>query len=176
MDSFEYNKIAAAILIALLVGAVANQISKIVIDPKIETAKAYLVQAPADTVLVPLEQAKLPEIAPLLAKADIQNGEKIFKKCMVCHNIGKGQAHKTGPTLWNVVLAPIAKMAAYPYSSALKSKEGTWTYENLNIYLHSPRQFAQGTKMTFVGLPNDQERADVIAYLRQHADNPAPLP
>jgi cytochrome c len=169
---------AAAALIALLGGALASQISKIVIHPDQEGTKAFIVDLPDQALTLNPAPAseQLVDIKPLLAKADPTNGEKIFKKCAVCHNIAKGQHAKTGPTLWNIVMAPIAKAAEFAYSSALKEKNENWTYDNLNKFLHKPRDFAPGTKMTFIGITNDQERADVIAYLRQQADNPVALP
>lgn len=178
MDSFELNKIAAAFLIALLVAAVSNQISKILVHPVDAEKKSYHVEISEHQGSLPLETKSeiATDITPLLAKADVVNGEKVFKKCVTCHTVAKGQSAKIGPNLWNIVMAPIAKAADYVYSAALKGKTGTWTVENLNQFLHKPRVFAAGTKMTFIGLANDQERADVIAYLRQQADTPVLLP
>ena len=178
VDSFELNKIAAALLIALLVAAVANQISKSLVYPIYLEQKSYHVEITDQQTPFPSEAKSEPakDITPLLAKADIANGEKVFKKCTTCHTVAKNQSAKIGPNLWNIVLAPIAKATDYVYSTALKGKTGNWTVENLNQFLHKPREFAPGTKMTFIGVTNDQERADVIAYLRQQADTPAPLP
>ena len=177
MDSFELNKIAAAGLIALLGGALANQFSKMVIPPAQDTVKAFIVDLPDQSLTLKVEPSAeaLTDIKPLLAKADPANGEKVFKKCAVCHNVAKGQPAKTGPTLWNIVMAPIAKVADFAYSAALKAKNETWTYDNLNHFLYKPRDFAPGTKMTFIGITNDQERADLIAYLRLQSDKPVDL-
>ena len=178
MDSFELNKIAAALLIALLVAAVSNQISKSLVQSVDLEKKSYHVEMPDQQVSSSLEikSEAAKDITPLLAKADIANGEKIFKKCVTCHTVAKGQSARIGPNLWNIVMAPIAKAADYVYSAALKGKAGNWTVENLNQFLHKPRDFAPGTKMTFIGVTNDQERADVIAYLGQQSDAPVPLP
>jgi len=125
-------------------------------------------------------KAEVPPIAPLLAKADVEEGAKVFKKCEACHNAEKGGPNKIGPNLYGVVGRPIASHEGFSYSSALKefSKGGkeTWTYEHLNHFIHDPRGFIPGTAMTFPGVKKDQERADVIAYLHTLSDNPVPFP
>lgn len=73
-------------------------------------------------------------------------------------------------------MSMVAHAADYAYSQAMKSHGGKWDYEALNAYLHKPREYIKGTKMSFVGLSNDQERADLIAYLRTLADTPVSLP
>jgi cytochrome c len=117
------------------------------------------------------------DIKPLLASADPAAGEKVFGKCKACHNTEKGGANQVGPNLWNVIGSPIAHHEGYSYSQALAGKRGgTWTYEELNSYLTSPKAWAPGTKMTFAGLSKPEERANVIAYLRSKSDSPPPLP
>jgi len=119
----------------------------------------------------------LPPIGPMMAKADPAAGEADVKKlCSVCHNFTEGGAAKIGPDLYGVVGRDRASAAGFDYSSALKSHPGKWTYEDLNNWLHSPKEFAPGTKMTFVGIDDDKERADVIDYLHTLAATPEPLP
>ncbi len=175
MDGFELNKIAAAVLISLLVAMVSSLIGDALVHPKKAEKDAFLVPV-EETVSPSTEPKALAPITPLLASADVANGEKVFKKCISCHTIGKGEPAKTGPNLWGIVGAAIGHMADYVYSSALKDKKGqTWTFENLNHFLHKPREFAPGTKMTFIGISNDKERADLLAYLRMQSDTLAPL-
>ena len=113
----------------------------------------------------------------LLASADPAAGEKVFGKCKACHNTEKGGANQVGPNLWGVVGRPIAQHEGFSYSQALSSHAGgTWTYDELNSYLTSPKAWAPGTKMTFAGLSKPEERANVIAYLRTRSDSPPPLP
>ena len=177
MDSFELNKITAAVLIALLVAMIACLVGDAVVHPEKPLKKAYVVEVQENTTTISDKEEKaLQPIEPLLAKADVMNGEKVFKKCLSCHTVGKGEPHKTGPNLWNIVMNHIGHEANFAYSDALKSKKEQWTYENLNKFLHKPREFAPGTKMTFIGVANDQERADLIAFLRQKADSPVALP
>lgn len=119
-------------------------------------------------------------IAQLLAKADAKAGETVFKKCQACHSGEKGGPNKVGPDLWGVVNRPIASHEGFSYSAALKdfSKGGSvnWDYEHLNHFLAGPKAYVAGTAMGFAGVKKDEERANLIAYLRTLADSPAPLP
>jgi cytochrome c len=111
-----------------------------------------------------------------LAKADPAKGQQIFNKCAACHNADKGGANQLGPNLWNVIGEPIGQGKGFAFSDALSKKGGTWNWDNLSQWLTSPRNFAPGTKMTFAGLGNPEDRANVIAFLNQHSDAPKPLP
>ena len=112
-----------------------------------------------------------------LASADVSHGQQVFNKCMACHNAEKGGANQLGPNLWDVVGEPIAQgKGGFAFSDALKKVGGTWNFDNLSKWLDSPKAFAPGTKMTFAGLSNPQDRADVIEFLNQHSDSPKPLP
>lgn len=179
MDGFELNKIIAAILIALLTAKVADIVGDHIVDqPTKLKQQAFVIEgveaeATADAGAAPKGPG---DIKPLLAKADLANGEKIFKKCAVCHTIEKGDANKVGPNLWGVVNGPKAHLAGFAYSEAMKSKGGNWGYDDLNSYLYKPSKDVPGTKMSFAGLSSDKDRADLIAYLRSKADSPAALP
>lgn len=116
-------------------------------------------------------------IAFYLASADAAAGEQVFKKCQACHNADKGGANALGPNLWGVLGEEIGKGAGgFPFSSALAGVGGTWNWDNLSAWLASPKKFAPGTKMTFAGLSNPQDRANVIAFLNSKSDAPQPLP
>jgi cytochrome c len=114
------------------------------------------------------------DIKAMIAAANPEEGKNIARKCLTCHSFEAGGPTKVGPNLSGVVGADIASKD-YPYSDALKSKEGNWTYENLNAFLSGPRDWAPGTKMTFPGIKKPEERAAVIAYLRTFTQNPPPL-
>ncbi len=180
MDGFEVNKILMAVILALLIGKAAGKLSEILVHPKELAHNAYIVEG----VEVGPEAKgdggatvdKLEPVEPLLAAADAQNGEKIAKKCLQCHSLEKGGSAKVGPNLWGIVQAKFAHMDGYSYSQPLKDKQGQWTYENLNAFLHKPKEFVPGTKMTFVGIKKVKERADLLAYLRTLSDSPVPLP
>jgi cytochrome c len=115
-------------------------------------------------------------IATLLAAADPAKGADVFKKCTACHTITQGGANGIGPNLYGTLGEGIAEgKAGFPFSDALKSHGGKWGFDEMNAWLTSPRKFASGTKMTFAGLGNAQDRANVIAYLNQQGSN-LPLP
>ena len=115
-------------------------------------------------------------INALLATASPERGAQVAKQCQACHNFEEGQGPKVGPDLYNVVGRKIASAQGFNYSSALKSKNGTWDFNALNAWLTKPAAYAPGTAMTFAGLSNDKQRADVIAYLDTLSKNPVPLP
>jgi cytochrome c len=180
MDSFELNKIAAGIIIALLVGMVGSLISKGIISPTMLEKNVFEV-AVADTGATsdPGASAKkeAEPIEALLAGASVENGEKIAQKiCSQCHTYDQGGANKIGPNLWGIVGSKIAHHEGFAYSAAFKSQTIEWSYENLNKLLFKPRDFIPGTKMSFVGLAKPQERADIIAYLRSLSTSAKPLP
>ena len=104
-------------------------------------------------------------IAFYLASADVAKGELVFKKCAACPNADQGGAHALGPALYGTMGMPIAGHPGYAYSDALKSVGGTWGWENMSAWLASPKKFAPGTKMTFAGLSNPQDRADLLLFL-----------
>ena len=112
----------------------------------------------------------------LLASASAERGATVAKQCQACHNVEEGQGAKVGPHLYGVVGRKIASVPGFNYSSALKSKNGNWDLNALNALLIKPATYAPGTTMTFAGLSNDKQRADVIVYLNTLSKNPVPLP
>ena len=117
-----------------------------------------------------------PGLNTLLASADVAAGEKVFAKCAACHTANQGGANGIGPNLYATVGEAIGQgKGGFAFSDALKSKGGNWTFENLDHWLTSPREFAPGTKMTFAGLGNPVDRANLIAWLNTQGSN-LPLP
>lgn len=114
-------------------------------------------------------------IAVYLATADAAKGEQAFKKCAACHNAQPGGANALGPNVHAIMGAPVAGKPGFAYSEALKSKGGTWTWEAMSEWLKSPKGFAPGTKMTFAGLGDPQERANLMAWLNSQGSS-LPLP
>jgi cytochrome c len=114
-------------------------------------------------------------IAVYLAKADVAKGEAVFKKCAACHNADQGGANQLGPNLWGTMGKNVAGHPGFAYSEALKSKGGSWTWDAMSAWLKSPKSYAKGTKMTFAGLGNPEDRANVMAWLNTKGSN-LPLP
>lgn len=179
MDSFEFNKITASVLVALLVAMTGSLLSEYLVHPTKLDKPAFVVEGvevaskPGEK---PSEEEALKPITPLLASASVERGQAIAKKCTQCHTFDKGAPNRTGPNLWGIIGAKVAHAVDFAYSSGFKDKGGNWDDEKLNILLHKPRAFVQATKMSFVGLKDAQERADVIAYLHTLSDSPVPLP
>lgn len=120
--------------------------------------------------------AEGPSLEALLASADVAAGQAVFDKCTACHTITPGGANGIGPNLHGVVGTNIGSHAAgFSYSSALQAAEGDWDFTALNAWLTAPRRFANGTTMSFAGLSNPVERANLIAYLNAQGSN-LPLP
>ena len=118
-----------------------------------------------------------PSLNTLLSKADVAKGEKVFAKCAACHTANQGGANGIGPNLFATLGEPIGQgKAGFAFSDALKKVGGNWTFEAMDKWLTSPRDFAPGTKMTFAGLSKPEDRANVIAFLNAHSDGPLPLP
>lgn len=122
------------------------------------------------------EQAAGGGLAALLASGDVESGKKVFNKCKSCHSAENGGKHKVGPNLWSIVGRGKAKAEGFNYSGAFTGLKGEWTYEDLDVYLTDPKAFAPGNKMTFAGLKDPKQRADVILFLREQSDSPLPLP
>ncbi|HVJ72384.1 MAG TPA: cytochrome c family protein [Sphingomicrobium sp.] len=104
-------------------------------------------------------------IAFYLQTADVAKGEAVFKKCAACHNADAGGANALGPALFGTMGKPLAHHPAFAYTDALKGVGGTWDWDKMSHWLANPKKFAPGTKMTFAGLSNPQDRADVMLFL-----------
>jgi cytochrome c len=179
MNSFELNKILGALLGTCLV-LVAVRIAAGAIFTPAEPAKPGYEIAVKEEQPAGSQAAAAPAAIPienLLASASPQRGADVARQCQACHNFQEGQGPKVGPDLYAVVGRKIASASGFNYSAALKSKNsGTWDFDTLNTWLTKPSAFAPGTAMTFAGLSNEKQRADVIAYLDTLSTNPVPLP
>ena len=179
MDSFELNKIIAAVLMVALLVIGIGKLSDVIFHVEKPETPGYAVDigqvvTASDTSSETLEE-KI-DIAALMAIGDLATGEKVFKKCAACHSIVKGGKNNIGPALYNVVGRQTGGISDYKYSKALSSYAKEWTFEELNGYLIKPAKWIKGTKMAFAGLRKEKDRASVILYLNQNSDNPLPLP
>ena len=179
MDSFEVNKIIAAVLLIALIVIGIGKISDIAFKVDKPEKSAYKVEIVEENAAVS-SSAKVVEekvdIVALLALGDISHGEKVFKKCAACHLVNKGGENKIGPALYGVLGRKVASKNDYKYSKAMSAYDKNWTFEEMNGYLRKPQSYIKGTKIAFAGLRKDKDRASVILYLNQNSDNPLPLP
>ncbi len=98
------------------------------------------------------------------AAADAGAGERLFRQCQACHKVEDGK-NGTGPHLFGVVGRDVASVAEYSYSDALGATDGGWSPEALNGFLTNPKSYTPGTKMTYKGLSDVEDRANLIAWL-----------
>lgn len=173
MDSFELTKIAAGILSALLVifGV------RTAIDIKAgghghgaHHAGYVLPAATKDaggggTAAAAGAAFDAAKVAAAAATASAEAGQDVFKKCSSCHTVDNGGANKTGPNLFGIVGKAKTSVGGFGYSDVLKAKGGTWTLDELAAFLHDPKGFASGTKMSFGGIKDSGDLANVLAYL-----------
>ena len=181
MDSNEVNKLLAGLLGTCFVVFSVGLVSDALFASPAPEKPGYAIEAtePAEGGGAgPAVEAK--PIADLLATANVEQGAAVFKKCQACHSGEKGGPNKVGPDLWDIVDRPVAEHEGFGYSAGMKdfSKGGqeTWTFDHLNHFLSGPKAYVKGTAMGFAGLKNDKERANLLAYIREQSDSPAPLP
>lgn len=177
MDSFEFNKISAAVISGVLLIMVLS-IGAEVIYPEPKSEKlAYSVEIQEESGAGNAAAAQGPSLAELLVAANVDKGATEFKKCVACHSVGKGEANKLGPNLYDIVGRDLAAVDSFgSYSGAIKEKGGAWTYEMLDAWLKNPKSVISGTSMAFGGIRKADKRANLIAYLRTFSDAPKALP
>ena len=167
----QMNTIFGWILASLGIALGGSIVAGKVFTPIEAETPGYVIEAPEEGE----GGAAGPSIAELLASGDAAAGQAVFAKCTSCHNVAQGGSAGIGPNLYGVLGSDIASKAGFSYSSALSAIEGAWTYEQMDAWLASPRGFANGTTMSFAGLGNPEERANLILYLRENGGGP-PLP
>jgi len=182
MSGLEVNKIIASVIVAILVVVIIGYAADILMNTHPDENKevAYKIELPVsnpseNTPAVQMETTIEP-ISALLMNASIEKGEKIYKKCGSCHNYQKGSANKVGPNLWNIINRSKASVDGFAYSDSLAKFGGIWSYEELAAFVYKPKEYIVGTKMNFAGLKKVEDRANLVLFLRDQSDNPAPLP
>jgi len=180
MDGFEFNKIAGAVLSALLVIFGGRTVLDLVSreHPPEKPGWALPVTEPAHAAAATEAAAAFDPkaVLGLLSKANADAGQSVFKRCMQCHTSQKGGPNLVGPNLWGLVGRDVGKHAGFPYSEAMKTHGGTWTWDQLADYIHDPKATVPGNKMAFPGIKDPAQLADLLAYLRSLNDTPPPLP
>jgi len=198
MNAYEFNKIAGAVLAALLVivgskemlaltgisgseeGHVAHHATAGFELPAPKSAtKAAAAGGHGDAAATTPAAPKgfdPKAVLALIGKGNPDAGKAVFKKCKACHTASKGGGNRVGPNLWNVVGRKRASAPGFKYSAAMSAKGGAWSYGDLAQFIHKPKAFVKGTKMGFGGLKDEAALANLIAYLRTNSDTPVPLP
>ena len=173
------NKIIASIILAVILVLGINKITDIIFYVEKPEKSAYQVASVSTATTTEKTSASSSsgsgEIMALLASASVADGEKVFKKCAACHSIAKGGGNKIGPGLWNVLGRQAGSISDYKYSKAMAAHAKPWSLEEMNGFLIKPKDWIKGTKMSFVGLKKDTDRAAVILYMNQNTDTPLPI-
>ena len=181
MDSFEINKIIAAILLTALIVIGIGKFTDILFHVEKPKESAYKIEGlevtEASASLNPEKKVEeIVNISQLLALGDLAHGEKVFKKCSACHMIASGGKNMIGPNLWGVIGRTAGSVSDYKYSKAMVAYAKQWNFEEMNGYLIKPQAYIKGTKMAFAGLRKEKDRASVILYLNSKSDKPKPTP
>ena len=180
MDSFEINKIIAAVLLTALIIIGIGKFADMLFHVEKPKQSAYqidgLEKAVASTEQEKTKTVEKVDITQLLAMGDLAHGEKVFKKCSACHMIASDGKNMIGPNLWNVIGRKAGSVSDYKYSKAMIAHAKEWSFEEMNSYLIKPQAHIKGTKMAFAGLRKEKDRASVILYMNSKSNSPKPLP
>jgi cytochrome c len=177
MNSFELNKILGAILGTCLITLALNIGAGAIFAPEKPVKPGYLIAVKTEGGgAKKAEAAKETPLPVRLAKASVEKGQAIAKQCQACHTFEKGGPNRVGPNLYGIVASERGEGRGFGFSAAMKAKGGKWTFEELDKFIADPRGYIPGTAMTYAGIKNEQQRADVIDYLHTLSDNPVPLP
>jgi cytochrome c len=177
MNSFELNKVLGAVLGTCLITLALNIGANAIFAPEKPAKPGYAIAVKSLGEEKPAAKAPEQPMEAMMANASVDKGKAIAKQCQACHTFEKGGPNRVGPNLWAIVGSPRGEdRGGYNFSAAMKSKGGNWTFGELYAFLANPRGYIPGTNMTFAGLSNGQQRADVIDFLNSLSDKPLPLP
>ena len=178
MNSFEINKIIAAIILTIVVIVGIDKLADAVYRVEVSNTATYKVASNTkkNDINTDTKTASSTDIKSLLAIGNIDHGKVIFKKCAACHSIKKGGGNRIGPALWGVIGRQSGSIDDFKYSKAMLGFGKTWNFETMNAFLIKPKEYVKGTKMAYAGLKNEKDRASIIIYLNEQGDSPLPLP
>jgi len=181
MDSFEWNKIAGAVLATVMFVLVIKLAGEAIFEAPVPAKPGYVVEgvteeaSNASAPAAPVEEA-LPDFGTVLPAADAAAGQKVSTRCEQCHDLAKGGPNKIGPNLWGVIGRARASHPGFSYSSAMSADHAPWTFDKIFRFVKSPQAFVPGTKMSFAGITSAKDRINLIAWLRTQSDSPLPIP
>ena len=182
MDSFELNKIIAAVLLTVLIMIGIGKFTDFLFHIEKSKESAYKIEglevtsASTSSSGVETKVVEAVDVKTLLAMGDLIHGEKVFKKCSACHMIASDGKNMIGPNLWSVIGRTAGSVNDYKYSKAMVAYGKEWTFEEMNSYLIKPQAYVKGTKMAFAGLRKEKDRASVILFMNSKSSSPKPLP
>jgi cytochrome c len=182
MDSFELNKIIAAVLLTVLIIIGIGKFTDAIFHVEKPKESAYKIEGleiastSASSAETETKVVETVDIKILLAMGNLGHGEKVFKKCSACHMIASNGKNMIGPNLWSVIGRTAGSVSDYKYSKAMVAYGKKWTFEEMNSYLIKPQAYVKGTKMAFAGLRKEKDRASVILFMNSKSSSPKPLP
>ena len=174
------NKIIVSILFAIILVIGINKVADVIFYVEKPEKSAYQVAsvttvASTASAETSSENSESGNIMALFASTSAADGAKVFKKCLTCHSIGKGDPNKIGPNIFGVLNRKAGSVSGYKYSKAMLAYGKVWSFEEMNGFLTKPKDWIKGTKMSFAGLKKAKDRASVILYMNENTDNPLPL-
>ena len=173
------NKIIVSIVLAVILILGINKITDAIFyvekpEKSIQVTSVTTVASSTSTE-TSSENSESGNIMALFASTSAADGAKVFKKCLTCHSIGKGDPNKIGPNIFGVLNRKAGSISDYKYSKAMAAYGKVWSFEEMNGFLTKPKDWIKGTKMSFIGLKSAKDRAAVILYMNENTDNPLPL-
>ena len=178
MNSFEINKIIAAIILTIVIVFGVNKLADVIYYVKAPEGNTYKIATETKEISKD-DNAKaenVNNIKALLALGSIDHGKTVFKKCAACHSVSQGGGNKIGPALWGVIGRKAGSISDYKYSKAMSGFGKNWDFEAMNNFLLKPKDYVKGTKMAYMGLKKEKDRASVILYLNEQSESPLSLP
>ena len=174
------NKIIVSIVFAIILVLGINKVTDVIFYVEKPEKSAY--QIVTATIVASTSSTETGSVSSdsvnimaLFASTSAAEGAKVFKKCAACHSIAEGGGNKIGPALWGVLGRPAGSIPNYKYSKAMAAHGKNWSFEEMNSFLIKPKDWVQGTKMSFAGLKKAKERAAVILYMNENTNSPLPL-